>query len=93
MTELILGVIVQKDCDLFSNTPIGSMYECAQKYEFDGFLEQCLNTKNYSDIENMKIKIKSHIIPHERKRWKATCFLCPELDMYAQSVNNITLHT
>ena len=93
MTELILCVIVQKGCDLFSNTPIGSMYECAQRYGFDGLLEQCLNTKNYGDIENMKIKIKSHIIEHEKKCWNATCLLYPELNMYARSVNNITPHT
>ena len=66
VAELILGVIVLKGCDLFSNTPIGSMYECAQKYGFDGFLGQCLNTRNYGDIENVKIKIKSHIVQHER---------------------------
>ena len=44
---------------------------CGQYYE------QCLNTKNYDDIEYVKIKIKSHIIQHENKCWQATYFLYP----------------
>ena len=67
------------------------MQQAAFLYNLKDEFIRCIEMGDYGNISERKWLIKSIVWEHERCSWRASCLMCPSLDIYCQTVKDIRL--
>ena len=75
-------------------SPISDMYKHAKKYGLDADIRKCLidESTHIGEIEKWKTTVKNIIWQHEIAKWKISCMLYKELDIYRLSIDKLAMH-
>ena len=73
-------------------SPVACMCEAMEQYNLFKDVASHIRAGDFGDISYWKRIVKSVIWKHEDIKWRSTCYLYAELDIYLQSVPSITLH-
>ena len=71
--------------------PVISMLQCIGKYKLKDVLQQHLRQGSFGEISCWKTFTKKIIWENERFKWKASCMLYKELDIYLESIKDIKM--
>ena len=71
--------------------PVISMVQCIEKYKLRDVLQHHLRQCIFGEISDWKTFTKKIIWENERFKWKASCMLYKELDIYLESIKDIKM--
>lgn len=88
--QIQTGVIDTNRCYLRS--PIVGMYQLVKTYGFLEMLKDGINSDDFGCFLEKKRLVRKRVLESELNRWKATCIMHEQLDMYVETNNRTAMH-
>ena len=71
---------------------VACMYEAIEYYGLSGKIASHIQSRNFGDIADWKKTVKNIVWKHEMIKWRSTCLLYNDLEIYIHSVTSIAIH-
>ena len=78
--------------DRMRNGPISCLFKVAIKYGMGNILRRGLLTGDFGNYDNIKKNIKQIMWDKEEARWRSSCFMYKELEIYSKHTKVIKMH-